>query len=213
MSKRFLLALAIIILGFGGILWLTKDKAGAPASGSTSGQPTNHLYGAGRTGVILIEYGDYQCPACEAYHPIVKAVAEKFKEDIHLQFRNFPLSSIHPNAFASARAAEAADKQGKFWEMHDLLYEQQSSWAQSTGPKVIFDQFAVQLGLDLTKFQQDYASDEVNDLINADIKEAKNIGADSTPTFVLDGQKIDENPRDQAGFEKLINDAIAAKNQ
>lgn len=212
MSKRFLLALVVIILGFGGILWLTKDKAGAPAS-NNSAQPTNHLYGEGKKGVVLIEYGDYQCPACEAYHPIVKAVAEKFKEDIYLQFRNFPLSSIHPNAFASARAAEAADKQGKFWEMHDLLYEQQDTWAQSTSAKAIFDQFAVQLGLDLTKFQQDFASDEINDLINADLKEAKNMGADSTPTFVLDGKKIDENPRDQAGFEKLITDAIAAKTQ
>lgn len=212
MSKRFLLVLAVVVLAFGGILFLSRDKASAP-SNTNSGQTTNHLFGSNGKNITLIEYGDYQCPACGAYYPIVKALSEKYKDDIYLQFRNFPLSAVHQNAFAGARAAEAADKQGKFWEMHDLLYEQQTTWGSASNVRTYFDQYAQQLGLDLTKFGQDFSSEEVNGLINADIKAAKAIGADSTPTFVLDGKKIDDNPRDQASFNKLIDDAIAAKSK
>ncbi len=221
MSKRFLLVLAIIILGFGGIFLVNKDKANAP-TGSSSGQTSNHVFGTGSKGVTLIEYGDFQCPACKAYFPIVKAIKEKYQADIFFQFRNFPLSSIHPNAFAGSRAAEAADKQGKFWEMHDVLYTQQvnataeqpnppESWNTSSKPLNYFVSYAQQLGMDGEKFTQDYADSSVNDVINADIKVAKEVGADSTPTFVLDGKKIDSNPRDLTSFEKLIDEAIAAK--
>jgi len=212
MSKQFLAVLAIIVLGFVGIFTLNHHKAGAPSQSSSS-QPTNHITGTGSKNVTLIEYGDYQCPACGAYYPLVKTITEKYKNDIFFQFRNFPLIQIHPNAFAGARAAEAADKQGKFWEMHDMLYEQQKTWSAGNNAKTYFDQYASQLNLDITKFDQDYASDEVNDLINADIKAGQALGADSTPTFVLDGKKLDQNPTDQASFEKLIDDAIAAKSQ
>jgi protein-disulfide isomerase len=141
----------------------------------------------------------------------VKAVKEKFKQDITFQFRHFPLTQIHPNAQAAARAAEAASLQGKFWEMHDLLYENQQSWSSSDDVVPIFEQYAQQLGLDVNKFKQDFSSSQVNDTINADIKAGQEIGANSTPTFVLNGQKLDQNPANQAAFEKLISDAIAAK--
>ncbi len=213
MSKRFLIVLAVVILGFGGLYLVGKsNKAAAPGSTSSSNaQPTTHLFGSGKKKVTLIEYGDYQCPACGAYYPLVKAVVEKYKDDIYLQFRNYPLVTIHQNAFAGSRAAEAADMQGKYWEMHDLLYEQQRTWSASNSPKIYFDQYATELKLDLKKFDDDYSSSTVNDRIAADIKEGQKIGADSTPTFVLDGKKLDQNPKDQASFEKLITDAIAAK--
>ena len=213
MSKRFLIVLAVVILGFGGLYLVGKsNKAAAPGSTSSSNaQPTTHLFGSGKKNVTLIEYGDYQCPACGAYYPLVKAVVEKYKDDIYLQFRNYPLVTIHQNAFAGSRAAEAADMQGKYWEMHDLLYEQQRTWSASNSPKTYFDQYATELKLDLKKFDDDYSSSTVNDRIAADIKEGQKIGADSTPTFVLDGKKLDQNPKDQASFEKLITDAIAAK--
>lgn len=212
MSKRFLVMLAIVILGFGGIFFFNKDKAAAPST-ATNGRPTNHIFGSGKKGVTLVEYGDYQCPACGAYYPIVKTLADKYKNDIYFQFSNFPLVQIHPNAFAGARAAEAADKQGKFWEMHDMLYEQQQTWSTAPNSKTYFQQYASQLKLDVTKFDADYASDDVNSLINADIKAGQALGANSTPTFVLDGKKIETNPRDQASFNKLIEDAIAAKSK
>lgn len=211
MSNKFLAILIAIIIGVGAIFWFTRDKANAPtSSGNNTSQTTNHVIGNGKKSVTLIEYGDYQCPACGAYYPIVKSVVDKYKDDIYFQFRNFPLVQIHQNAFAGARAAEAADKQGKFWEMHDLLYEQQNTWSQGSTPKTYFDSYAQQLGLDLNKFNQDYASTEVNNLINADVKAAQAAGGTGTPTFILDGKKID-NPQGQEAFDKLIADAIASK--
>jgi len=215
MNKRFLLVLAVCIIGLGAIFWFTREKANAPSDGNkgSSAQPSNHTFGAGKKGVILIEYGDFQCPACKAYFPLVKAVQDKFKDDITFQFRHFPLVQIHQNAFAASRAAEAAGMQNKFWEMHDILYEQQTTWAANSSPYTFFEGYAQQLGLNLTKFKEDYSSAAVNDIINADIKQGQALGANSTPTFVLNGKKVNQNPSDQKAFEKLISDAIAAKNK
>ncbi|MCW1908411.1 MAG: DsbA family protein [Candidatus Saccharibacteria bacterium] len=216
MSKRFLLTLLVIILGFGGIFWLTSDKK---EDGSTSAATvTNHVYGEGAKGITLLEYGDFQCPACYSYYPVVKAVVEKYKADIYFQFRHFPLVQIHQNAYASSRAAEAADKQGKFWEMYDKLYQNQdptgqSGWVASSTPMTFFTQFATEIGLNADQFTTDYNSEEINDRISADLKEAQNLKFNSTPTFLLDGVQIADppSPNDQAGWEKLIEDAIAAK--
>lgn len=223
MSKRFVIVLIVIFLGIVGIFFTGRKKAAAP-SGSNGTTTTNHVYGSGKKGVTLIEYGDYQCPACGAYYPLVKTLADKYKQDIYVQFRNFPLVSIHPNAFAGARAAEAADKQGKFWEMHDLLYQENdtyyaaqnrgqsySTWINSSSPLLYFDQYAKQLGLNVTQFDTDFKSSEINDFINADIKAAQILGANSTPTFVLDGKKLETNPASQEAFNKLIEDTIASK--
>ncbi len=214
MSKRFMLVLAVIVLAFIGLSITSKKKAAAPTnSSSTSNQPTNHVTGLGKKNVTLIEYGDYQCPACGAYYPVVKKLVDKYQSDIFFQFRNFPLSSIHPNAFAGARAAEAAGKQNKYWEMHDKLYEEQKTWSAANNSKSYFEQYAQDLGLDVAKFTTDFSSDDVNNSINSDITAGNAIGANSTPTFVLEGKKIEENPRDEASFYKLIDDAIAAKNK
>ncbi len=211
MSKRFLAILLAIIVVFGGAFYLAKHKDNSSGNNTSNVQPTNHIEGDGAKNVTLIEYGDYQCPACGAYYPLLKQVFDKYKADIHFQFRNFPLVQIHKNAFLGARAAEAADKQGKFWEMHDILYEQQQTWGDSNDPTPSFIGYAGQLGLNVDTFKADMASANVNDLINADIQEGQKLGANSTPTFVLNGKKID-NPRSLDDFNKLIDNAIAGKN-
>lgn len=211
MSNRFLLAIVAILVIFGGVFWYMRDGSSSNTN-STSSEPTNHVSGEGKKNVTLIEYGDFQCPACGSYYPIVKQLKEQYKEDIIFQFRNFPLTQIHPNAMASHRAAEAADKQGKFWEMHDTLYENQDAWESASNPSSIFESYAGSLGLNIDQYRQDVASSETNDRINADIKAGQALGATSTPTFVLDGKKIEENPRDIESFTKLIDEAIAAKN-
>lgn len=215
MSKRFLLVIVLILAVIGGIIWVSGDKADAPTNGNGSTQVTNHTFGDGGKGVTLIEYGDFECPACGAYYPFVKQLKEELKADIIFQFRNFPLTQ-HQNAFAAHRAAEAADKQGKFWEMHDLLYEGQKSWesrfySQSDAIRT-FEGYASQLGLNMEQYKTDRDSSEVNNIINADIKAGQAVGAASTPTFVLNGRKIEENPRDYEAFKKLIQDEINAKN-
>ncbi len=203
-----ILGLVIIVAGF---LWITRPSSTKDNSGTVP--PSNHIFGEGKKNVTLIEYGDFQCPACKAYYPLVKDLKEKYKSDIFFQFRNYPLESLHQNARAGARAAEAANLQGKFWEMHNALYENQDSWKDSGNPLTIFSALAQQSGVtDIPKFEADYKSSAVNSIINADLKEAQKLGATATPTFVLDGKKIEDNPRDGASFDKLIDDAIAAKN-
>ena len=211
MSKQFIGIIVAVVLGLGAIFWFNSDRSTKTTSENGGTQISGHAKGEGQKNITLTEYGDFQCPACASYYPVVKSVVEKYQKDITFRFRNFPLVQIHPNAFAASRAAEAAGLQGKFWEMHDLLYEQQTTWASAGNPQSYFQSFASHLNLDINKFNQDYASSAVNDIINGDLAEAKKVGADSTPTFVLDGKKLDQNPEDQAAFEQLIEDAISAK--
>ena len=213
MSKNFIITLAVVILGLFGIYFLTsKNDTNKSSPASSTARLSNNVLGENKKNVVLVEYGDYQCPACAAYYPIIKQLFETYKSDIQFQFRNFPLQQIHQNARAAARAAEAAGKQNKFWEMHDLLYEQQSSWEQSSSANLIFEQYAKQLGLNVDTFKTDFASNEINEIINADFNEVTRLGVESTPTFFLQGKKLDNPPRDLEGWKKLIDEQIKASN-
>jgi protein-disulfide isomerase len=211
MSKGFLGVIVIVVLILVGIFTFGGHKtATSPGKGSSSGTPTKHIEGQGKSGITLVEYGDYQCPFCGQYYPIVKQVQSEFNDQIYFQFRNFPLTNLHPNAFSAARAAEAAGMQSKFWQMHDALYETQDQWSNMSDALSYFNQIAQQLGLNMTKFKADYASSKVNDLINADTAEGTKLNIQGTPTFFLDGKKIDVS-QSAASFEKVINDALAKK--
>ncbi len=212
MSKSFIGILAAIIIVFGAIFFFTNQNGSKSGSNTTASHPTNHIEGGGSTGVTLVEYGDYECPYCEEYYPIVKqVVADEFSK-ITFQFRNFPLTSIHPNAFAGARAAEAAGLMGKFWQMHDALYNSSNwqQWSTSTNPDPFFNQYAQQLGLNVSQFQTYFASTQVNNLIQADMAAGNKLNIQGTPTFYLDGKQIQVGPS-VSEFESLINKAIAAK--
>jgi protein-disulfide isomerase len=208
MNKQFLVIVAVVIGALIGVFALTSGKENSSDS-SNSTQASNHVQGAGNKKVTLTEYGDFQCPACKQFYPIVKQIKQQYGDDITFQFKHFPLTQIHPNAFAAHRAAEAAAKQGKFFEMHDLLYENQDSWSASQDPGAIFEGFATQLSLNLDQFKTDVASEATADIINADAKEGQTLGANSTPTFAINGKKI-ENPKTLDDFKKLIDEAIAA---
>lgn len=218
MSNRFVLILIVLVVGFAGIFWFTKHKDSASSNGA---QPSNHLKGDNTKNVTLVEYGDFECPACYYYEPIVEQVYAKYQHDIQFQYRNFPLVQIHQHAMSGHRAAEAAAKQGKFWEMHDLLYQhahtydqngkvQDTEWTTTDNNTAYFVQYAGQLGLNIDKFKQDMQSEDVNNVINADMAEGQKLGVTGTPTFFLNGKKID-NPTDLAGFSKLIDTEIASK--
>jgi protein-disulfide isomerase len=208
MNKAFWAVIAAIIVIFGGILLFKSSNANTPSS--SSAKPTHHVEGKGTTGVVLVEYGDYQCPFCGQYYPLVKEVEQKYNDQITFQFRNLPLIQLHQNAFAAARAAEAADMQGKFWEMHDMLYENQNAWSANPKSLTVFEGYAQRLGLNVTQFRKDFGSSAVNDRINADIIEFdKTKQEKGTPTFFLDGKKIKPTSLDE--FSKLIDQAIADK--
>lgn len=204
MSKRTIGIVIGIIVAAVGFWYLTQ-----PAE-ETKAEPTNHTTGTGS--IVLIEYGDFECPACGAYHPILQQLKAVYSEQVTFQFRHFPLEAIHKNARAASRAAEAAAAQGKFWEMHDFLFENQNSWKDTNDPISIFEGYARNIGVpDIAKFTEDYRSSTINALINADLDAGRAIGATSTPTFVLEGKKLDENPATPSAFADMLDEAIKAK--
>jgi protein-disulfide isomerase len=161
-------------------------------TGEQNGNISDHVYGKADSPVTLIEYGDYQCPPCAQAYPIIKAVTEQYKNQIRFIFRNFPITSAHQNAKAAAATAEAAGLQGKYWEMHDKIYETQADWEnlsidERTG---FFANYAKDLGLDITKFNTDVATKAITDKINYDSALGKKAGVDGTPMFYLNGTKI-----------------------
>lgn len=207
MSKRFLLVLAAIAALFVGLILINKQDAGAP---TTEGKVTNHTYGQGSTGVVVLEYGDFQCPSCYQYYPIFKQLKDKYQDQVTFQFRHFPIVSAHPHAMAAHRAAEAAAKQNKFWEMHDLLYERQQSWSTTNSAAAIFEGYAAELGLNIEQYKNDASSSSTGADVQADFKAGEAAGVQGTPTFFIDGKKI-ETPRTIEAFEQLILDAIKQK--
>ncbi len=207
MDRRFWGVILVILLIFGGVLLFKGGKK------NNIVPPTNHVMGTTKNNVTLLEYGDYECPACERYYPIVKEVVAKYQDRIQFQFRNLPLNQIHPNAYAGARAAEAAALQNKFWQMHDALYDYQSTWSVASDPKPYLDDYAKQLGLNVTQFDTDFGGQHVNDLINADLNAFNKTGDTiETPTFYLNGKHI--NPAASLDdFQKLLDAVLpAAKN-
>ena len=152
---------------------------------------------------ILIEYSDFQCPACRNYYPVVKKIEHDFGQSVQIVYRHFPLTQIHKNAFAAAKAAEAAGKQGKFWEMHDMLFEQHDLWAEDEHAVEKFTSFANELHLAIDQFKKDMDSKEVSDKVSRMIKSGESAGIDATPTFYLNGEKI-QNPQGFEPFAALI---------
>ena len=155
---------------------------------------------------ILVEYSDFQCPSCKSAHDFLKTVEASGSADFDITkkvtfvYRYFPLYQIHDKAKISAYVAEAAGIQGKFWEMSDLLFDNQQSWSLSNDPqKEYFLNYAKELKLNIDQFKNDLNSAVVKDRVNSDLKEAEQIGVDSTPTFFLNGQKVDVN-----SYQELI---------
>lgn len=212
MTKEFLIVVVLIVAGLFGVFTLTKKDDGNNNQQSATAEVSNHTVGAGNKKVTLIEYGDFQCPACKSYFPIVQEIKTSYGDEITFQFRHYPLNQIHPNAFIGSRAAEAAGKQGKFFEMHDLLYEQQDLWSAGSNPTATLEGYASQLQLNLDQFKADMMSAQTAAVINADVKAGQAVGANSTPTFVINGRKIEENPRSVEDFKKLIDEEIAKAN-
>jgi protein-disulfide isomerase len=191
MDKRFWAIVGVIVIVFGGIL--AFQSSSNKNTSSSSSKPTSHIEGDTTSKVKLVEYGDYECPVCENYFLAVMQLQAKYNTTIAFQFRNLPLSQIHPNAIAGARAAEAADMQGKFWQMHDLLYtsENWQVWSTSSTPDPYFWAYAKQLGLNVTKFKTDFASAAANNRIQADLTAFGKTGEqEATPTFFLNGKYL-----------------------
>lgn len=206
-SKRFWIILAVIIVGFFGFIMFNKEK-GSNGGSAASAQGSSNYYGKEDSPVTITEFVDFQCEACYAYYPYVKQVKEKYKDQVKFQVRYFPITSGHQFAMQAAKSAEAAARQGKFWEMHDKLFEGQKTWEQTTDPQSYFDQYAKSIGLDMEKFNADRTSSDVNSVVNKDLADVKALGGSGTPTFAINGKKV-ENPGPTAeNLSKMIEDAL-----
>ena len=146
----------------------------------------DHSQGGDSASITIVEFGDYQCPHCGAAYPVIKEIQEAFGDQIKFIFRNFPLAEIHPFAKIAAQATEAANVQGKYWKMHDAIFERQSHLSTNFITKL-----AEELGLDVEQFLTDLNSEEVITKVEDDFESGIRSGVNGTPSFFVNGEKFD----------------------
>jgi len=192
-------SICVVVLG-GLILVSRQDSIDVSSINPTSilpasadnGNIADHVFGKKDSAVIIYEYGDYQCPGCSSAAPAIRKVATKYEDKIGLVFRNYPLTTIHPNALAAASSAEAAGLQGKYWEMHDKIYDEQQVWENFTVSERTdyFVSLAQNLGLNTATFKTDLESSAVRKKINFDTAIGKKLNITSTPTIYVNDENI-----------------------
>ena len=219
MKSKIILWTIIAVVVIGSIFGIVKLASKSKDLGSNSNTPVltvsaindnENIKGNKDAKVVLIEYSDFQCPACASYYLILKKVSEDLGDKVKFAYRHFPLPQ-HKNAKLAATVAEAAGKQDKFWEMHDLIFQNQSDWSEEKNAAIIFAQYAQDLQLDLAKFQTDIASEEIKAKIENDSKSGTRAGVNSTPTFFLNGEKM-TNPHNYDEFKNAIEQALGQSN-
>jgi protein-disulfide isomerase len=170
-----------------------------------------HALGSPNAPVTLEEFGDFECPPCGMLHAILKNLEGEFGPGkLRIVFREFPLVPTHAHALAAARAAEAAGLQGKFWEMHDMIYENQKAWHEAFDVRPIFEGYATKIGLDLQQFRRDNANEIVERRIFLDGKRAHSLGVQGTPTVFLNGREVPFESLAPDKLKALINSELAA---
>jgi len=194
-----------------GILFIAGIIAFGNMSGGTENpnivmQIEDHVKGNIDASIELVEYSDLQCPACGAYYPIVKQIMDEYGDDVKFVYKHFPLKRIHANAELAALATEAAGIQGRFWEMHDMIFENQKSWSEVRA-KGIFIGYAEKIGLDSEQFKKDLSSKELRKKVQDDFDDGVALGVNSTPSFFLNGEKLN-NIRSYEEFKDVIEGAI-----
>lgn len=184
-----------------------KTASQTPASSALDIVADDWVYGNKDAKVTVVEYLDFECEACGAYYPITTQLKEEYKDNMRFVVRYFPLPG-HKNSLTAAKAVEAAGKQGKFWEMYGMLYEKQTEWSEKqVADQTLFEKYALALNLNMDQWKQDVESKEVEDRIQRNYKEAVKLNLPGTPSFFLNGKKI-ESPRGYEPFKKLIEDAM-----
>lgn len=211
--KKWAKQLAVIIAIVGsviGIFWYEPDTAPVvPASDALEVVADDWMKGNKEAPVTIVEYLDFECEACGAYYPVVKRLSEEFGNEVRFVSRYFPLPG-HKNSMTSALAVEAAGRQGKYWEMHNVVFENQRDWGEKQAPDPkIFENYARQIGLDMNQYGKDIASQELKDRIERDRKAGQKLGIMGTPTFFMNGKKI-ENPRGYESFKELIRSEVSS---
>ena len=187
----------------------SSSSPGSPASPAQSEQPVvtgvpgaepAYTHGPANAPLKLEEFGDFECPPCGLFHPILKQMEEEFGDKLQVTFREFPLVPTHQHALAAASAAEAAGLQGKFWDMHHMIYDHQNDWKKEFDVRPIFEGYAKQIGLDVDRFKHDVDGEAVANRIMQDGKRGHSMGVKGTPTVFLNGREVN--------FENLPADKL-----
>jgi protein-disulfide isomerase len=205
----FIIILVVLGAALGSAWYLTRTIPASPAPVQTAQSPSSqttpaqqpvvnkgvpgaepaHTLGPANAPVQLEEFGDFQCPPCGMFHPILEQMHEEFGDRLRITFREYPLPS-HQHAVAAASAAEAAGIQGKFWEMHNLLYEHQDDWKEQFDVRPIFERYAKQAGVDVERYKRDLEGDLVAQRIFQDGRRGHSLGVNGTPTVFINGREV-----------------------
>jgi protein-disulfide isomerase len=204
----FIIILVVLGAAVGSALYFTRST---PGSNSVSPSPTNssapanapqpmltgvagadppHTQGSPNAPARLEEFGDFQCPPCGQFHPVLVQMHKEFGDQLRITFREFPLYPGHQHSVIAASAAEAAGLQGKFWEMHDLLYEHQGDWKDQFDVRPMFEGYAKQIGLDIERWKSDIGSEQVAKRITLDGSRGHSLGVKGTPTVFMNGREV-----------------------
>ena len=205
-------AVAVVTVGAGALLYRAKERtiAGGGIMGpSTSevGGEQMHVRGQPRAPVTLEEFGDFQCPPCATAAGVIDKLEQDYGPRLRVVWRNFPLA-MHAHALEAALAAEAAGLQGRFWEMHDLLYQNQDVWSKASDVRPFFNMYARSLGLDAERFAKDSASDEVKARVVSDGEHGVSRGVKNTPTFFINDREV-RNSFSPERLHEAIDAALA----
>lgn len=201
MKNPWVIVGLITVILFGGAIWYSSS---ATEKNNEGIEVTDHIKGNPEASVTLVEFSDFQCPACASFQPVMEEVMKSYGDKLRFEYKHFPLP-IHPYAQQAALAAEAAGQQGKFYEYHDLLFKNQQTWSTSVTPGSLFIQYAEELGLDIDQFRRQQKSSVLRDAVRSDLAEARELGLTGTPTFFLNGERMEI-----ATFEEFITQIAMA---
>ncbi len=197
-----LIGIVVIAAGFFGLVWFGGTKPSE--NNGEIGTYVSYTKGPQTAKVKITEYADLECPACAAMHPIIDDLLAKYPNDIELTFKHFPLATIHPNALPAAKAAEAAGIQGKFFEMLDLMFTNQGEWSKNSNEDEVFTRYATELGLDVEKFKADIKDATIAAKIKSNYAEGVSLSVRGTPTFFINGTKLENNALLISSVEALL---------
>lgn len=185
----------------------TAERANTTQSSALEIRANDWVLGTSTAKVTIVEYLDFECEACGAYYPITTKIKEEYKDDVRLVIRYFPLPG-HKNSRTAAYAVESAGKQGKFFEMYNILFAKQSEWGeQQMANQDQFEKYALEAGVNIEQWKKDVTSDEVKNRVEESYKEAVSLNLQGTPSFFLNGKRI-QNPKGYESFKVLIDEAI-----
>jgi len=194
-TKPVIVIVLAIAVAAGAAVFLARQPDEAAKTSETAGTLDTkivggHFRGPENAEVTLVEFGDYQCPSCGAYHPFVKEILNRYPTKVRLEFHHFPLITIHPNSMAASKAAEAAGQQGHYWEMHDALFEYQAQWSERPDPKPVFAALANRIGINGAILLQDMENPALQQRILKDVEQGDKATIQAVPTFFIKGQQV-----------------------